>query len=1134
MPAASIDGFSIREYTAKMRSVDVVKCWPFDESTKEDHVRAMLPPITVKKFSWWLYVLESEDSDDVVPVRRNGTGRKVKCVKGKTRVQKKRSIVDIFAVAPQVERTDGDDDYYDDEEDEDEDEGGDDNCAVVNEGKKEFSDRNVNAIRIRKSKRRIAMKKKKTIASKLKEVKKTMKKDRRFKQRNVNSRCLGLLIRKKERFDKLTVPNSFSQPSCSQHRKKCEKDMEDISPTYGKKPQRKHLVSEKKPKGLTDSKFSADDQKMMNSVCSNLKKRTKQFPVETSSGGILSGPNEANFCSNQQGDRHVVSDDATERGEVLSLVEEKGTNKHILRTTESEHTVQPGSPKRSAVKSTADAPGLLRHNIGTKDNSSECSNVFNQVSEGSDNLKLFGRGSGVASHSSQYFCNPGSLHVSQQMYNHQKNDQIVGSLINACGASERSHDKLRGSPPEVAGVCSVHSVKAYPQHSSAYENVNRKPISLPETIVGNCSGHFIQYQPLPQICHQELMCKICSFPEWKQRESMHGEKGIEKDYVRLPLNSQGELIDLNSNSKGKLTQLPSSRRIAGSSGGLAVSNVSHSYMDNISDARGWDKRAPSTDQLKRSSADDSMEWSPTFPVPSRLGIYEYDTGRTNVELDPLKQNKESITPFELDCSVSNLSNHRSKHNDQAKQLETSRSKQYGNSDDVSLVVTPSKMRLMGKEFTVDRRDFHAPLDKRIWTDKQIIAEKFSAETYNYSSVVTNHDQQNLTVHPVLGTLKGMVACSPSIQINQSIPRPQVCPPHFSRQIDSVQQNCLGGIKQSPFSLYNQKPNFEEPFPGGYKSFTISPYGPVPTLLHHYSSQSGDSSSLDLNNSSCAINFPYLRPDSGSNFRPSSSQFSTESTPWFSDAKQKKLLMDFHELYSTSDRKNYYCSSIAGDSRQIDPSVYLASERFCSFTQRPQHALENPVSPPSLANYSPMPLQIGSRVNTGTYKRHGDVTKITSTPCLRDLGDSRKSKKRPLSTSDNRTNVAEIPNFWFREDPYVVSAPLKSYSNFEGQYSCRKGIESGSVKGMSNSIESGQSGTTEARLGSFKDEATLKFECTLGSGPIKLTAGAKHVLKPCLYNDQTNFSPAHSTIQFDASAAGSTTQETEQSTKIYKF
>ncbi|KAK4369060.1 hypothetical protein RND71_012852 [Anisodus tanguticus] len=1093
MPAVSIDGFSIREYSAKMRSVDVVKCWSFDDSTNEDHMRAILPPITVKKFSWWLDVLDS----DVVPVTRIGTDRKIKSVKGKIKVQKKRSIIDIFAVAPQVERIDGDDDYYDDEEEEEDDD---------NEGKHEVPDRSVC-----KSKRNT--KKKKTIASKLKKT--ILKKDnKRFKQKKkVNSSCLDLLIRKKEKLDKLKVPNSFSKPSCSQHSKKCENDIAYYSPTYGRKPLKKHLASDKKTKGLTDSKFSTDHQKMVNPVCSNLKKRTKRFPVEDSTGGILCGPNDENICSNQQSNKLVTSDHAAERAEVLSLVNEKRIKKYIQRTTENEVTVQPGSPKRlSVVNSTADAPGLLRHN-DTKDNSFECCDVFNQISEGNDNLKLSRRGYRVASHGSQYLCNHGSLHVPQQMYSHQKNDQIFGSLVNSCGSSERSHDQLKGSLPEVARVCSMHSVKAYPQHSSAYENVNRKPVSLPETIMGNCSGHFMQYQPLPQISPQELMCKICSFPEWKQTESMYGEKGIKKDYVGLPLNSQGELIDLNSNSKRKLTQLPSSRGIEGSSRGLAVNNVALSNIDSLSDARGCDIRAPPTDQLKRSSADDSMEWSPTFPVPSRLGIYEYDAGRTNDELDPPKENEESITPFELDCSGHYLSNHRSKQNDQAKQLESNRSKQYGDSDHASLLVTPSKMRLMGKEFTVGRRDFHVPQDKRIWTDKQIIAENFSAETYNYNSVVTNHDQQNLTVHPVLGTLKGTVACSPSIGINQSIPRPRVCPPHFSRQIDSVQQHCLGG----------------------YKSFTISPYVPVPTSMHHYSSQNGGSSSVDMSSSSCAVNFPFLRPDSGRNFRPSWSQFPLESTPWFSDAKEKNLLMDFHELYSTSDRKHQYCS-IAGDNRQIDPSVYLASEHFYSFTQHPQPALENPFSPPSLANYPPMPFQIGSRANAGTNKRHSDVTKlkekIITTPCLRDPGG--KGKKRLLSTSENCRNVTKIPYLGFQEDPSVVLGPLKSYSNFEGQYSCRQAFESGSVKGMKNSIESGQSGTSEARLGSFNDEDTLKFECTLGSGPIRLAAGAKHVLKPCQYNDQKNFRPTDSTVQFDTSTAGSTTLETENSTKIYKF
>ncbi|KAM3290934.1 hypothetical protein P3S67_019223 [Capsicum chacoense] len=81
----------------------------------------------------------------------------------------------------------------------------------------------------------------------------------------------------------------------------------------------------------------------------------------------------------------------------------------------------------------------------------------------------------------------------------------------------------------------------------------------------------------------------------------------------------------------------------------------------------------------------------------------------------------------------------------------------------------------------------------------------------------------------------------------------------------------------------------------------------------------------------------------------------------------------------------------------------------------------------------------------------------------------------------------------------------------GQFSCRKAFESGSVKGVANSIESGRVGTSKARLGSFNNEGTLKL------GPIKLTAGAKHVLKPCQNNPQKNFQPTHSTIQFGASS-----------------
>lgn len=114
-----------------MRSVDVVKCWPFDEADEET-VKTMLPPITIKKFRWWfdeLELLHSDlniESENIESMRMkkkvDKTKKKKKGLKGKLKVKlnnkapKKRSIVELFAVSPQVERVNSDDDDDDDDD----------------------------------------------------------------------------------------------------------------------------------------------------------------------------------------------------------------------------------------------------------------------------------------------------------------------------------------------------------------------------------------------------------------------------------------------------------------------------------------------------------------------------------------------------------------------------------------------------------------------------------------------------------------------------------------------------------------------------------------------------------------------------------------------------------------------------------------------------------------------------------------------------------------------------------------------------------------------------------------------------------------------------------------------------------
>lgn len=53
------EGFSIREYTRNVRSVDIRKCGPFPGEFTADFAQSLLPPLTVAKFRWWSHELAS-------------------------------------------------------------------------------------------------------------------------------------------------------------------------------------------------------------------------------------------------------------------------------------------------------------------------------------------------------------------------------------------------------------------------------------------------------------------------------------------------------------------------------------------------------------------------------------------------------------------------------------------------------------------------------------------------------------------------------------------------------------------------------------------------------------------------------------------------------------------------------------------------------------------------------------------------------------------------------------------------------------------------------------------------------------------------------------------------------------------
>lgn len=196
--------FLCREYVSRVRSVNVVKCWPFDETTSEESVKSLLPPIAVKKFIWWLDGLEylhSESSKNVVNSKKKkvqekgessfrnesdveesdvdvGEGMgvvKVKSSRAKAKPPKKRSILEIFAVAPQVERVNSDEE--EEENSVQEEEGF---CIGSKLSCNEEINWGLKGKRNKKKKKRT--KNKEIIVSKLKKAKKVMKKIKKKKK----------------------------------------------------------------------------------------------------------------------------------------------------------------------------------------------------------------------------------------------------------------------------------------------------------------------------------------------------------------------------------------------------------------------------------------------------------------------------------------------------------------------------------------------------------------------------------------------------------------------------------------------------------------------------------------------------------------------------------------------------------------------------------------------------------------------------------------------------------------------------------------------------------------------------------------------------------------------------------------
>ncbi|XP_059663316.1 uncharacterized protein LOC132308994 [Cornus florida] len=1248
--AVASESFSIREYASKMRTVDLAKCWPFEgdsDKLNKEVVEGFLPPITVKKFRWWadevalvrskccmdqeksktheessklMSGVEAEKSEVVLRSSENRDllicsveERPRMKIKAKSWTPKKRSIVEIFAVAPQVERVDDDDDDDNVDVGEEEVNTPHDQDNSLEEGFLCSKVSTLSDVCLNKNgKRKKNMKKKKK--TKLKETTETIiskDKNLKFKRKGKKNNPLArsnIANKEKPHKHKLQSPVNFTRKTKGlSYSKGSTSDVLDAVPIHRKKPRLKCSAMKKRNKNFQSSKLLVKHQKPVFPVCGILKKHSNVISGQNSTTCNSLGDNQANQRGDRPSDRHVtfsekddilrprrkllssvgcpksqnicssysnaftasyVKDHAEESGKDLATVEVTGSDEDASNRTENETEIQLIAEKQLSDihHHHADIPNFLRPHISCQERFSDRPVTVNEVATHTESLRSFEQGYRATSDDPSYAFNPGFLSVRKEGYKPNVNTQLCGSISRVSNTNGMVIDNF-GDP--TAGFTSVSCMdKAFPQPSSSYfcvnGNTNGRILFPSQATQQNFHGHASEYQPYCPVSPKELMGSIYSSTDWKQRNVTCKEQRMKEDFFGLPLNSQGELVQLNSNGKDGYGQLMRTSTVTGSSRNLAEDN---NVLPNHTGKRLSVGRAPLKDQLKLFPIQSCVEENSNLPVSSRPGITELQgTGRTDVHwFNSVRADNHYVFPLESDLDLMNISGNGQKQYDQVQNHSRYRNIHLqGNNDHFSHHGTQPTMRLMGKEFIVGKssQDLEGFEDEKVWMDKQIIAEHHPADTATDNSSIKRQFQQDLMVHPVSRTLKQSVDCMSEIQINQAShcvmpmrpPEFRFSHPYLNCQTNIVYQNGCGTINGIPNSKslhsspavspagFNWSPTFQEPFISGYESSKVKSQIPIQAPPAHYTCQKMSSNFAELEYkqklpyaTKSLLEFPFLHPECGEHANLSRFQSSSKSQPpWLSNAtQQKETSVGSFRTYSHAGGCHHPCTISGANPRNVLPVHHRPEVSYACNPLSSHSSLQDLLGLNALGHPPFIPVRPGCIPTSAIYNSYGE--RMKSKVCAKDPNNGKKTKKRPATKSDDFEKPSKVPNLEIQDD-FIAATALKAGGNFGGDvYFSREAL------GLDSNIEKGsnlgcfQNDTEEDGLRVSPGIDSSKMDLMARSGPIKLSAGAKHILKPSQNMDECNFRPTHSTIPFAVACSSVQTFEAQKkSAKIYKF
>ncbi|TQD71591.1 hypothetical protein C1H46_042861 [Malus baccata] len=1271
--AVAFGGFSIREYAAKMRTVDVLKCYPFavadnydDEDTKkkkEAEAAALLPPMTVTKFNWWSHELhrskrsnknkevltlvnkessdiprndieftaveqrldevvaadgdgaaESEEtlksSDDdlsslVCPVCKdfvastvNGVNahidgclasreeRRRQMGKIKSKAPKKRSIAEIFAVAPQIQTHEKDLCERDDVD-------GDNNCKVLGESGS-----------VLKATKKVKKRKKEKRVMLLEEE----NNNKKFKKKKIKMTKNDGLIANKDHSCKLKLQSSANY--AKKLNKKFAPDIWDSVTARARTPNVKCLTA-KKRKVVQTSKSFPKHKKPVFAVHSILKNH--DVCGQNSTYCSMQSDGQSNPCGIQHSERHVKfsgtdhklsprnngvssfennsdsfassseKDQSSDSNKEAAPMEVQRRKNDVSIDTDigTESCSVIGRKELPIIPDHADIPSFLRPHMTHQEKVNQMpdkSVPSSSFAAEDNNLRMFDQGYLPPTH------RPADSRFPRPIFS------LEESRVSTQGATVSRDFEPSGKMIDHV-VHPMHGVSAM----SSKENTGAFPVSSSSSFIFNekAKGRFpfLSQSEIDKFSdcglHSQLLCPPMDlmggsypFPEWKQRTVTYRERCADEDFVGLPLNSHGELIQLR-----KLNATP------WSSNGLPTQNFTHltsisslptqnfTHVTNTGDCstacnKHFLERELPSDRLNFFPMQNCVKQNPRSHIRDLFGAtYLQSTQRADIhQFDFESGSSHSFRPIVSDRNLMNVSISECGQFDQVKNQKIGGMISKENSGHTPLGVNQPTMRLMGKDVAIGKssREIQGFEDGTLWTDKEIIAEHCPSSTALDTLSLNRNFQHNWFPCTASGKLKEPAAQSFEIhrehapQQNLMMKASESRFPHAYRnwQSHSMFENGSLTANRSPSSnlirfaqmptspaMFNGAPKFREQFLSGAESLQSLQFGSQLPILSAPPSTCGHGvlRPAELNYkqnpphfAKSSFGFPFLNPECRDN--------NVESS-WFQSSSMGMPPWLLHATLQVNPPNAASQSFPNVDSRHhqhIMPRANFFNEHHssgisypCNFMTSHSQVRENAptqataVMPPLARAVQGVNLQPTSGTDMDRNRIKIKERLKTKSFSIKDPYPFKKTKRLAVKAVDS----TKAANMWRLETQEKLSAAAGSSRGniLDEMQSNMRALDLDSSWKKASDLGCSQHDVQKDGFKTFGVESSKMDGVVRSTGPIKLCAGAKHIIKPTPNVDQDNSRSIHSTIPFVAVTNGfREPQPQKKTTKIYRF